>query len=97
MNAFIDRITRTAVRRGLRDGLLAGDGKWLAIGAVAWLVRFLRKTRAPEVVVERLKVGETIVVTNIGPQKGRRARKARRAAAGAAASVELAEGARPVP
>ncbi|MGO9197796.1 MAG: hypothetical protein ACLQK4_11810 [Acidimicrobiales bacterium] len=86
MNSFIDRLTRRALRRGLRDGLLAGDGKWIAAGAVAWLVRFLMKQREPEVVVERLRVGEAILVTNIGPPlRGRKARKARRAARRASA------------
>jgi hypothetical protein len=79
MNGYIDRLTRNAVRRGLKDGL-RGDGTWLALGAIAWLVRFLRKKNAPAVVVERLRVGEAILVTNIGPQKGRKARRARKRA-----------------
>ena len=82
MNGFIDRVTRSALRRGIRQGLLAGDGKWLAAGAVAWLVRFLSTRREPKVVVERLRVGEAVVVTNLGPQpRGRKARRAARAAA----------------
>ncbi|MHB1988336.1 MAG: hypothetical protein ACYCSF_10185 [Acidimicrobiales bacterium] len=77
MNALFDRLTRTVVRRGLKNGLLAGDGKWLALGAVAWLVRFLAKHQEPDVEVEELKPGERIVVTNIGPPvRGRRAKKA---------------------
>jgi hypothetical protein len=80
VNSLIDRVTRRVLRRGLRDGLLAGDGKWIAAGAAAWLVRFLMRKREPEVVVERLRVGETIVVTNLGPPLGgRKRRKARRA------------------
>lgn len=79
MAGLVDRLTRAAVRRGLRQGLFAGDGKWLALGAVAWLVRLLRKRHEPEVVVEQLRRGESILVTNIGPQHGRAARKARRA------------------
>jgi hypothetical protein len=78
VGSLIDRLTRAAVRKGVRQGLLAGDGKWLAAGAVAWLVRFLMKKNEPGVVVERLKPGETIVVTNIGPQRGRKARRAKR-------------------
>jgi hypothetical protein len=78
VGALIDRLTRAAVRRGIRQGLLAGDGKWLAAGAVAWLVRFLMKKHEPAVVVEELKPGETLLVTNIGPQTGRKARKAGR-------------------
>lgn len=81
MKERLDSLLRKAIRHGLRQGLLAGDGKWLVIGAVAWLVRFLRKTREPEVVTERLRPGESILVTNIGPPP---TRKERRAAATAA-------------
>lgn len=75
MNGFVDRITRTAVRNGLRKGLLAGDGKWLALGSIAWLVRFLAKRPEPETVVEQLRVGESLVVTNLGPAPKRRERR----------------------
>ncbi len=85
MKGLADRLTRAAVRRGLRNGLLAGDGKWLALGAVAWLVRFLAKRQEPETVRETLGVGETITVTNLGPpprrRQARRQRRADRAAA----------------
>lgn len=80
MKGWIDRRLRQILRRGVRDGLLAGDGLWLALGAFAWLGRFLLKTREPEVVREKLAIGQTIVVTNLGPPLSRRQRrKARRA------------------
>ncbi len=69
----IDRLLRHALRRGLRDGLLAGDGLWITLGAVAWLARFLMKRSEREVVREELREGETIVVTNLGPGRVRRA------------------------
>jgi hypothetical protein len=75
VNALIDRVTRTAVRKGIRQGLLAGDGKWIAIGALAWLVRFLRRTRDPQTIVEQLRVGESIIVSNLGPRPNRRSRR----------------------
>jgi hypothetical protein len=78
--SLIERITRKLVRRGIRDGLLAGNGIWVAVGAVAWLVRFLRRRPAPGVVTERIKPGESILVTSVpAPPFGRRARKLRRA------------------
>ncbi len=92
MGTLIDRFTRAAVRKGIRQGLLAGDGKWLAAGAVAWLVRFLMKKNEPAVVLEQLKVGETIVVANIGPQHGRAARRARRRGIAAAEAAPDASG-----
>lgn len=82
MKGLTDRVTRAAVRRGLKEGLLAGDGKWLALGAVAWLVRFLSKRQEPKTVVEELRVGESLTVTNLGPPlKRRAARRAARVAA----------------
>ncbi len=73
---LVDRLTRAAVRRGLRDGLMAGDGRWLAAGAFAWLVRFLMKRHEPEVVTERLRPGESLLVTNLGrPPRRRKSRR----------------------
>lgn len=76
MKSWLDRATRSLVRQGLRRGL-GGDGKWLAVGAVAWFVRFLMKKREPAVIAEQLRPGETLVVTNVGPPpRGRKARRA---------------------
>lgn len=76
MKSWLDRATRILLRKGLRRGL-GGDGRWLAVGALAWFVRFLMKKREPEVVRESLRPGETLVVTNLGPPpRGRKARRA---------------------
>jgi hypothetical protein len=80
VRGLTDRLVRAGIRRGLRNGLLAGDGKWLALGAAAWLVRFLAKSKEPETIRERLRVGESITVTNLGPPLRRRqARRQRKA------------------
>lgn len=81
MRERLDSLLRKLVRQGLRRGLVAGDGKWLVFGAVAWLVRFLMKKREPEVVTEELRVGESLVVTNVGPELPRRQRRAAAASA----------------
>ncbi|HLI44269.1 MAG TPA: hypothetical protein VKU92_07345, partial [Acidimicrobiales bacterium] len=57
---------------------LGGDGKWLVAGAGAILVRLLMKRPEQSIVVEQLRPGESLLVTNIGPQSGRAARRARR-------------------
>jgi hypothetical protein len=73
---FLERVTREAVRRGIRDGLLAGNGIWVAVGAFAWLLRWLARSHEQQVVREQIRLGETITVTSVAPPPfGRRARK----------------------
>lgn len=80
MRRLLQRVTRDLVRRGVRDGLLGGNGVWLAVGAAAWLVRFLSRSPAQRVVRERIRVGETITVTSTpAPPFGRKARRLARA------------------
>jgi hypothetical protein len=56
-----------------RLGLARGLGKsnaWLAIGATAWGLQFLKKlaTREPKVVFkEQLKPGERLVISHLPP------------------------------
>lgn len=68
------------MRRAMREGVMRGSVTWIGLGGAAWLVRLLLRKPEPEVVVERLAPGERIVVENIGPQRGRRARRATAAA-----------------
>lgn len=76
MRSLFERLARNLVRRGIRDGLLGGNGIWLALGAAAWLVRWLSRTPAKRVVTEVIRVGETITVTSVpAPPYGRKARK----------------------
>jgi hypothetical protein len=80
VTSYFERLTRNLVRRGIRDGLLGGNGIWLALGAAAWLVRWLARTPSQRVVVEKLQVGETLVVTSVPPPPfGRKARKLEKA------------------
>ncbi len=83
MRRFLDRWARQLVRRGIRSGLIEGSNLWLSIGAIAWLFRFLSKRQAPQVSVERLRLGESVVVSHVpAPPRTRRARnKAARKAA----------------
>jgi len=76
VSSLFQRLARNLVRRGIRDGLLGGNGIWLALGAGAWLVRWLARTPAQRVVTESIRVGETITITSVpAPPYGRRARK----------------------
>jgi hypothetical protein len=83
VGSYLDRWARRLVRRGIRAGLIEGSNVWLSIGAVAWLFRFLSRRPPAEVRVERLRLGESLVVTHLpAPPRGRRAkRKAARKAA----------------
>lgn len=64
------------MRRGVRDGLLGGSGVWIAVGAVAWLLRWLSRAPPQRVVREKIRLGETITVTSApAPALGRKARK----------------------
>jgi hypothetical protein len=92
MRNWFERITRSLMRRGVREGLLGGSGVWLAVGAVSWLLRFLARSPERRVVVEEIRLGETIVVTSVPPPpSGRRRRKqeadARRTARAAAKQI----------
>jgi hypothetical protein len=53
-------------RRAWDDGLLGGDRRWLAVGAVVWTITLLGRAwrREPEVVYRTvLKPGETLSVS----------------------------------
>ncbi len=85
MATLFERTTRTLVRRGIRDGVLKGNGRWLSAGAVAWLLRLLFRRPERRVVVERLRLGESVVVTHRAPPPfGRKARKLDKQARGQA-------------
>lgn len=83
MRSYLDRWTRQLVRRGVRSGLIEGSNTWLSIGAVAWLVRFLSRRPPLQVSVERLRLGESLIVTHVPapPRSRRQRRKAARTAA----------------
>jgi len=83
VGSFLDRWARRLVRRGVRSGLIEGSNLWLSIGAVAWLLRFLARRPPAQVSVERLGLGESVIVSHVpAPPRSRRARKkaARKAA-----------------
>jgi len=73
---FLDRWTRDLVRRGLRAGLIEGSNLWLSIASITWLVRVLVKRPPPQVRVERLRLGESLMVSHVpAPPRSRRARR----------------------
>jgi hypothetical protein len=81
VRAFVERISKKYLRVGFRRGLTEGSDLWLAVGALALLVRVVTKQDKPAKVTERLKLGESITVTHIAADPTRRAAKraARRA------------------
>jgi len=86
---YLDRWVRQLIRRGVRSGLIEGSNLWLSIGAIAWLVRLLSRRPAPVVSVERLRLGESVLVSHVpAPPATRRAKKK---AAAKAAKLERRE------
>ncbi len=76
MGSFLDRWARRLVRRGVRSGLIEGSNLWLSIAAIAWLLRFLLRRPPAQVSVERLRLGESVIVSHVpAPPRGRRAKK----------------------
>jgi hypothetical protein len=76
VRAYLDRRVRQLIRRGVKSGLIEGSNLWLSIGALAWLFRFLTRKSAPQVTIERLRLGESVVVSHVpAPPRSRRAKK----------------------
>jgi hypothetical protein len=70
------------MRRGLRRGLVEGSVAWLAVGAAAWVVRYVTRPEPPLVARENLRLGESVLVTHL-PASGRDRPRRRRRVAGA--------------
>jgi hypothetical protein len=73
-------------RRAWQDGILGGDTRWLAAGAVVWGLTLARRAwrREPEVVYRtKLMPGESLLVSTARPVAKRRGRAARRRSADA--------------
>jgi hypothetical protein len=67
-------LLRTLARTGFRRGLSGPDGRgWLTVGIAAALIQFLRrKSGEPKVCVsEKLKPGETMIVTHLRESQAR--------------------------
>jgi hypothetical protein len=63
-------LIRLAMRRGWRQGVLNGERVWLAVGAVALLLRMFQRAAAREESVvyrEVLQPGERLVITHEPP------------------------------
>ena len=68
----VDRGLQLLVGQGLGKGLFGGSNVWLALGASAAALRFLRKGRKPRVLMERLAPGERLEIVHLLPGEGRR-------------------------
>lgn len=66
---MIDRLLKTLLTRGLRRGL-GGEPAWLALGAVAWLVRRSRQRRNEVLWSGRVQAGERLLVRTYVPGEG---------------------------
>jgi hypothetical protein len=68
----------TARRRGITDGLLGGNNRWLVLGSLAWALRAYQYASTKEervVYAAELRPGETLVLARQPEKKkGRRKR-----------------------
>ena len=71
-------------QRSLQRGLLGGHKVWMAVGVLVWMPRVLRRLggRNEELIAtERLRPGQTIQLTAVGPPTRRELKAAKRARA----------------
>lgn len=67
MFSILDNLARRLIRRGVRQGILEGNPVWVAVLAVALLVRLVSRPQRPQVIRETLRLGETITVSHVAP------------------------------
>ncbi|HEV2361250.1 MAG TPA: hypothetical protein VGS21_06075 [Acidimicrobiales bacterium] len=72
MGGLFEKLTKNLVRKGLREGLVEGSTLWLALGALAFLVRFMGRPEEPKVATESLRLGESITITHLPAPPSRR-------------------------
>ncbi len=70
----MDAVLRALVRRGTRRGLLGGNPAWLVIGALAFVVRRLRRREAGVVWSEEVSPGQVVTVDHFPSDRPRRGR-----------------------
>ena len=80
MASLVRSVAGKLARRGLRRGLLEGSVAWILIGAAAWVVHYVTRPEAPLVAKEDLRLGESLLVTHVGPPDAGRRRHGPRAA-----------------
>lgn len=83
MRERVKRLADKLLRKGLRRGVTEGSNFWLALGAVALLVRMLAQQDKPLKATEELRVGESIVVSHLPAPPTRRATRRAARSAGA--------------
>lgn len=67
-----DGLLAAGVTRGLTRGLIGGSSSWLVAGGLAFLLRRLRRGRRPRVLTEALAPGESVMISHLAPERGRR-------------------------
>lgn len=65
---MITRLVSALRGRGLRQGVLGGNRRWLTVWAVIFTAQTVHKVMKPKPVVERLTLrpGESVLITDLG-------------------------------
>jgi hypothetical protein len=65
---LIPRLVSALRGRGLRQGVLGGNRRWLTVWAVIFTAQTVHKVMKPKPVVERLTLrpGESVLITDLG-------------------------------
>ncbi|MDA8035033.1 MAG: hypothetical protein M0T71_12825 [Actinomycetota bacterium] len=82
MLGLVDSLARRVAPRALRRGLAEGNTTWLALGAAAFVLRWLVRPEQAKVSSEDLRVGEALLVRHLPPPPTRRQRRRAERAAG---------------
>jgi hypothetical protein len=65
MGKLFEYLTKQLVAKGFKKAISEGSLLWVGIAALGLVVQFFMKHRQPKVAVEKLRLGESIVISHL--------------------------------